>query len=173
MIDISKSIGIRGWMSENELAWLAEQATTHKSIVEIGCFAGRSTYSLAKHTSGEVYVIDDFLGADDERPLSSEKSEALRAEFEKNLEEFIDEDKLIILDPEDFDEVAPDMVFIDGDHSYEGVSKDIKFWGPRLKLGGILCGHDSGHPPIRQALADLIPDVRYVPSTAIWYTVKQ
>jgi predicted O-methyltransferase YrrM len=35
-----------------------------------------------------------------------------------------------------------DMVFIDGDHSYEGCKGDILAWTPHLKRGGILAVHD-------------------------------
>lgn len=35
-----------------------------------------------------------------------------------------------------------DLVFIDGDHSYEGAKRDILAWKPKLKIGGILAGHD-------------------------------
>lgn len=37
---------------------------------------------------------------------------------------------------------APDMVFIDGDHSYEGCKGDIEVWFPLLKEGGIIAIHD-------------------------------
>ena len=35
-----------------------------------------------------------------------------------------------------------DMVFIDGDHSYEGCSKDIEAWLPHIKKNGIIVFHD-------------------------------
>lgn len=35
-----------------------------------------------------------------------------------------------------------DFVFIDGDHSYEGVKQDVDLWLPRLKSGGIIALHD-------------------------------
>jgi len=35
-----------------------------------------------------------------------------------------------------------DLVFIDGDHSYDAVIADIKAWIPKVRNGGILCGHD-------------------------------
>lgn len=35
-----------------------------------------------------------------------------------------------------------DMVFIDGDHSYEGCSGDIQTWFWNLKFGGIMAVHD-------------------------------
>lgn len=35
-----------------------------------------------------------------------------------------------------------DCVFIDGDHSYEGVRLDIDCWLPKVRPGGIISGHD-------------------------------
>lgn len=165
-------------MSEYELTWLAEQAATHKRIVEVGCYAGRSTRALANHTEGKVIVVDDFQGADGERPLSVEASKELYLEFKRNLQDHIDKKKVLCVHPDDLKTpkgqgILPDMVFIDGDHTYEGVSIDIKYWGSRLGSGGLLCGHDSGHPPIKQALADLIPNVKFAQQTSIWYTVKE
>jgi len=37
-----------------------------------------------------------------------------------------------------------DIIFIDADHSYEGVKKDISLWLPKVKVGGFLTGHDYG-----------------------------
>ncbi len=39
-----------------------------------------------------------------------------------------------------------DFAFIDADHSYEGCKTDIEVWYPKLKPGGILCGHDYDRP---------------------------
>lgn len=35
-----------------------------------------------------------------------------------------------------------DFVFIDGNHNYEAVKKDIEMWAPKIREGGWLCGHD-------------------------------
>jgi len=39
-----------------------------------------------------------------------------------------------------------DFVFIDADHSYEGVRQDLISWWPKVKPGGFICGHDYGTP---------------------------
>ncbi len=37
-----------------------------------------------------------------------------------------------------------DFVFIDADHSYDGVTVDLSCWMPKVKSGGIIGGHDYG-----------------------------
>lgn len=37
-----------------------------------------------------------------------------------------------------------DFAFVDADHSYEAVLRDIKVWRTNVKPGGLLCGHDYG-----------------------------
>ena len=39
-----------------------------------------------------------------------------------------------------------DFVYLDGDHSEAAVAGDIRLWRPLVKPGGILAGHDYGHP---------------------------
>lgn len=50
-----------------------------------------------------------------------------------------------------------DFVFIDGDHSEAGVRMDIAFWGPKIRRGGMLLGHDAAWPGVRAAIDDLCP----------------
>lgn len=35
-----------------------------------------------------------------------------------------------------------DFIFIDADHSYEAVTRDLQSWFPKLKKGGHIAGHD-------------------------------
>ena len=41
-----------------------------------------------------------------------------------------------------FEDNSVDFVFIDADHQYESVKKDITAWYPKIKIGGIMSGHD-------------------------------
>ena len=35
-----------------------------------------------------------------------------------------------------------DMVYIDANHNYDSVKRDLGLWGPKVKQGGFICGHD-------------------------------
>lgn len=40
-------------------------------------------------------------------------------------------------------DVKFNLLFIDADHSYEGVSNDFKLWSPMLNVGGLVALHDT------------------------------
>ena len=58
---------------------------------------------------------------------------------------------IIDLIPDDID-----FVYIDGDHRYEAVIKDINLFYPKLKKGGLLAGHDyTSTPSVTNAVNDI------------------
>lgn len=68
-----------------------------------------------------------------------------------------------------------DFVFIDGDHSYEEVKKDLKLWYPKVKTGGIFAGHDFSHGDVNRALKEFLFSILKQPKISfndMWYIVK-
>lgn len=52
-----------------------------------------------------------------------------------------------------------DLIFIDGDHSYDGANGDITLWWPHLKIGGYMLIHDYAANPwadVKRATDELI-----------------
>lgn len=47
-----------------------------------------------------------------------------------------------------------DFVFIDADHSYDAVSQDISAWYPKVRSGGLFCGHDYRWPEVTKAVGE-------------------
>jgi predicted O-methyltransferase YrrM len=145
-------------MEEHDLRWLAEKASTHKKIVEVGCWKGRSTTVLADNTDGIVFAVDTWLGSEEHNP----PVQGLYETFCENMKSYIAGLKVIPVRMSSIDAARIlsgntfDMVFIDAAHDYENVKADIIAWKPLCK--GLLCGHDAGHGPIMQALAELLPD---------------
>ena len=61
-------------------------------------------------------------------------------------------------------------MFIDADHSYEWVKKDIAAYKPKLKKGGWLTGHDIDFPGVNRAVNEVI--VKYdVGPNNVWLTI--
>lgn len=51
-----------------------------------------------------------------------------------------------------------DFVFIDAQHDYDSVKRDIELWTPKLKSGGLLSGHDyqPNFPGVIQAVHEIV-----------------
>lgn len=76
-----------------------------------------------------------------------------------------------------FNQHSIDLVFIDANHTYEFVKRDIEAWTPKIKKGGILAGHDYGNDGYRpyqgvyDAVNELFPgivDEQYMISDDVW-----
>ncbi len=186
MFDISAAEHIPGWMSTSELEWLASEAKDCTRIVEIGSWKGRSTKAIATHTPGIVYAVDHWKGTGDDceemqHEIASNGPDALHDEFVKNLEPELRAGKVIIVRAASDDAVAEvrrlldghdaDMIFIDGDHTYASVSRDILNYRGLLREGGLLAGHDYSlaWPGVIRAVDELIPHRCLIPTGSIWH----
>ena len=75
-----------------------------------------------------------------------------------------------------------DLLFIDADHSYKGVSSDWINWSPFVRKGGIIAFHDyyvhskGGHPGVRKFIDESIVDREtknlYFIEGLAWYVVE-
>lgn len=128
-------------MAERDL--LAAFLPGAKRIVEIGVFEGRTTRMLAERDDADavIYGIDPFfagrfgvcwgerLARRYNRPHLMAGKLQLVAKFSTDV---------------DADVPTPvDYVFIDGDHSLDGITADWAYWSKRLKPGGIIALHDT------------------------------
>ena len=178
-MNIENAKKIFGWMPENELKWLATKAAVYKNIVEIGSFMGRSTRALADNARGRVTAVDTWAGSDEEQHrklLEGKPPDWLFEQFKANMAGV---DVLTLRYPSleaaalcVTTEGPPfDFIFIDASHDYENVKADIMAWGPLLKEGGTLAGHDfhSGAPGVIQAVDELLTG--YKTFESIWYVV--
>jgi predicted O-methyltransferase YrrM len=128
------------------------------SAVEIGSYLGASTAFLglaALQRNGYVHAIDpwtnDAMGAEGMRDTWSE--------FRKNtasFEHYIVAHRGTSTDVFAREGTIPcDLLFIDGDHSYDAVVADLRTWLPSLRSGGLLAMHDIDAPPVRKAFDDV------------------
>jgi hypothetical protein len=67
-----------------------------------------------------------------------------------------------------------DWAYIDGSHKEKYVYKDLVAWWPKIKIGGILCGHDFTFPGIPPALERFSNGMSLVvwPYGGDWWIIK-
>ena len=69
----------------------------------------------------------------------------------RNVKEFGDRVKWHVIDSvaasKKFYDESLDFVYLNADHTYKSVLRDIDAWYPKVKLGGVLGGHDYYHKP--------------------------
>lgn len=167
---------IDGWMGDDELQWLYEQASLMESIVEVGSWEGRSTHALLSGCKGIVFAVDHFLGSETERHsnhiLATQTS--IRRRFDGNVGTF---PNLRVFEMESaeaskqFADKSVDMVFIDGDHGYEWVKLDLLSWLPKCRV--LLCGHDQPQDGVPRALREILGEVKMEVGTIWSYEIRR
>jgi len=135
-----------------ELDALAEkQRKEGIKIADVGCWTGTSSCVLGNVASkykGKCYSIDWFKGSEKTNLEWAGQFYNIKEIFKANINRFGFKDhvELIEATSEDassrFDNDFFDLIFLDADHRYQYIKNDIKRWLPKLKPGGILCGHD-------------------------------
>jgi len=104
---------------------------------EVGVRRGKNAIDMLKKLSiKKLYLIDTWTTS----PKASKEITL------KTLKEF--KDKFVILTGyssemcEYIKDDELDFVYIDGNHRYKGVKSDIENYYPKVKNGGLICGHD-------------------------------
>jgi predicted O-methyltransferase YrrM len=162
---------IEGWMLPIEMQFLYSTAKNMGSVIELGSWKGRSTHAIASGCSGPVYAIDHWKGSIRDATEELAKHEDVFAVFKENMKQF----KNIIIVNKNIDDAvndAPDadMVFIDAEHNYEAIRRDIINWLPKAKK--MICGHDysTTFPGVVKAVSEIIGEPDGVQGT-IWFKV--
>jgi len=109
-----------------------------RNIAEIGVHIGLTTFKVLEHCDLDAYFLVDSLftkscydGVFPGPTVCMQMRSAVASTY-----------------------IAPkslDLVFIDGEHTYAEVKQDSLCWLPKIKDGGIICGHDYGHFSIEVA----------------------
>ncbi len=137
---LSHITGVPGWenAAEQELLYaLAQQVPENGLILEIGGEFGMSASLFIKgaRETVRVYTVDLFPG----NLLSDHRANLREAGFADGRSEQIQGASAnVILGWHE----PIDLLFIDGDHSYEAVLADLNNWTPFVKPGGIVVLHD-------------------------------
>lgn len=141
--------------SEKEREVIRKYAKGAVTAVEIGVFEGVNTVTIASSVGekGKLYAVDPFFKG--RLGLCYYKMIALM-----NLKRHKLQSKVQVIPMFSHDAVGkvptqPDFIFVDGDHTVEGIRRDWEDWSAKLKPGGIICLHDTAIPDYNPAVKNL------------------
>ncbi|MFL6239854.1 MAG: class I SAM-dependent methyltransferase [Actinomycetes bacterium] len=157
--------GVEGWLQLPEAAALYDAAKNAAGsrpdacVVEIGSWKGRSTIALGRGVvdgggAGTVYAIDPH----EIRPELPRWASDRMPELLANLAGAGVGDVVTPIRAsghqarEQFGESSVDVLFVDGDHSYQGVCQDIDDWSTTLRPGAVVAFNDYRMEDVARAL---------------------
>ena len=137
-------------------------------FVEIGAWKGRSAAYMGVEiiNSGKNILfdtIDTFQGSIEHQDNDVIVQRKLFDVFSENTKPVAHAIRPVVNDSvtaaSTYADASIDFVFIDGDHTYVGVKKDIIAWLPKVKPGGIIAGHDyaSWFPDTMRGIEECFP----------------
>lgn len=156
---------VEGFLASLEgfgLYLLAHDGPGHGAIVEIGSFMGLSTCWLARGSMAAnrelVTAVDHFGGSLEHQADEPMESSILVSEgttfnrFQENLDRMGVAAHVQPIRANSADAATTwtepiRLLFIDGDHSYDGVARDLSLWSPFVVHGGVIALHDVGASP--------------------------
>jgi predicted O-methyltransferase YrrM len=133
----------------DEAAYLYKVIKNLKSanIVEIGRFKGGGTFLMAAAMDNNSRLRSYDIHVKMTEFFDGQKMDQI---LQDSLNRYGLADKVEIIVGNSCEvnvgEEALDLIFIDGDHSYEGVKKDFLHWHKKIKPGGNVLIHDSAKP---------------------------
>jgi hypothetical protein len=143
------------------------------NILEVGTHSGNYAERIYQiFPKSSIYLLDTWDSNNTDfyystRPGLVEKAYAM------TLEKFKDKPNVNIIKADsvvaykEFQDNFFDWIYIDGDHSYDGVKNDLQNWFKKLKINGIMSGHDwdvnSSNPEfekfgVQKALTEFLED---------------
>jgi predicted O-methyltransferase YrrM len=156
------------WMTEREGGRLAHHAPG-KNVLEIGSAYGYSAITMALAGASHVWAVDPHF----ERPdtLAGMRQNLIASGCQDTVTMVLGRSSTF------FDQLATtdlrfDLIFVDGDHSYDGCTLDVLGTLESLAIGGgMLMAHDyrtDGIPGPRQALDELFPEGPDLVTDTLW-----
>jgi len=135
--------------------------------VELGSWTGKSAaYCIVELYNQkklkEFHCVDTWQGSEGTNQKDSNlvKEDKLFDTFKKNLlpvENLFTTHRMISWEAAKyFNKESIDFVYVDADHRYESVLKDLEAWWPKIKPGCYMGGDDftKGHPGVQKATTE-------------------
>jgi len=149
---------------------MAVQRHDFERMAEVGVQAGRMVGHLLEHCPRLHVTAVDLWAPQPERPEPASRHDDYRHEHNERIVRALERkyaDRCRVLKGRSMEmarhvpDGGLDLVFIDADHAQDAVEADMAAWGPKVRPGGWLAGHDRSLPGVAAALRRVLP--HYMP----------
>lgn len=124
-------------------------------VAEIGVEGGDFAADILKHTNPKkLYLIDCWDSQTFEECTTFYSQDIEDKFYEYVKKRFANDPRVKVIKAysleatELFEDEFFDWVYIDANHRYEAVKKDLSAWWKKIKQGGYMCGDDYGVSPL-------------------------
>ena len=131
-----------GWFGNRHHLAMLFNDLGYQTGAEIGVQRGLYSEALCKFIPGlKLYSIDPWVPY---HLVSQRKQDIVEREARERLGKYnVNIIKRSSVDAvNDFEDGSLDFVYIDGDHNFDAVMLDLILWTPKVRIGGIVAGHD-------------------------------
>jgi len=115
-------------------------------VCEVGTFKGFNASNIVRVLNiKEIYLIDPYVAYDDGSGPAQKTQEEMDIIYQETKRKFFYFPAIFIrkFSDEALDDIPMvDFCYIDGNHTYEWVKKDIENYWPKVKKGGVIAGDD-------------------------------
>jgi len=152
-LEIASGLGGSAWLLHGLVRSLKPEV-----VVEIGSAQGKSAcyigMALKEIGEGKLYAIDPHTRTDWNDQGPEDTLQIMTENIKKlNLQKHVEIVRQTSVEVRAWWKLTIDMLFIDGDHSYEGVKGDWEMFSPFVRPFGVVIFHDT--------IWDLKPDMQY------------
>lgn len=172
--DLRAIDAVKGWLSMDEAALLYKLASAVESgcIVEVGSYHGRSTVALGLGTmagnNSPVFAVEpheEFAGALGGNFGPEDRAEFFKSMLQSSCYKVV---RLLNISSEIITsgwEQPVSLLWIDGDHRYEGVKRDFESWERHLENDATIVFDDATNPELGpyRLVSELINAGKYLP----------
>lgn len=124
-------------------------------VAEVGVEQGDFAEDILRMTNPkELYLIDCWEGQTFEQCTTFYSQDTENQFYERVKQRFANDPRVKIIkaySPQAadlFENGFFDWIYIDANHRYEAVKKDLDAWWEKIKSGGYMCGDDYGTSPL-------------------------
>jgi len=193
--ELPRRIDLSGWHGNYPFIQEAVRAWKPELIIEVGSWKGQSAINFAEELkrsvpAGKILCVDTWLGAlefwenqkDSERYVSLHHDRGYPSVYYQflanvlyhGLQDYVipfPQTSLIAARWLAKRGIKAGLIYIDGSHDYEDVTRDLQAYWPLLKPGGLMFGDDYDWPDVSKAV-NAFPQGRFELRAPFWLLHK-